>query len=135
MAVDLVSAPIPGLEGQLGNWNTDFASISGDGRIEAFQSTAGNLAPNTSIGTYRVYAKDLSTGDVNLVASSSFAPKVSANGRHVAFVSDATNLECGRDDGTIVDGHFRETIYFDVFVKDLSTKWSRPIGMRRSRWM
>ena len=80
-------------------------SIGGDGRYVAFASVASNLGP--TVGTRRisnVYLFDFLTGKATLVSSGmtggggnagSSAPSVSADGRVVAFVSQATNLVLG----------------------------------------
>ncbi len=83
-------------------------SISADGRYVAFNSTAGNLvanAPAPGAGT-DVYVRDLATGTTVRVASAgggspddvSLRPDISADGRYVAFVSDASNLVPGAPD-------------------------------------
>lgn len=76
--------------------------ISPTGRFVAFESFATNL-PGTQGGTItQVYIRDRKTAKTNLISKtsggdpadggSSFDPSMSADGRFVAFESDATNL-------------------------------------------
>jgi Tol biopolymer transport system component len=90
-------------------------SISADGRYVAFESDASNLVDGDTNGYNDIFVRDLESGTVELVSTGtggpgnlgSFSPSISADGRYVAFHSDATNL---------VDG---DTGYSDIFVRDL----------------
>ena len=93
-------------------------AISADGRYVAFASTATNLVPGDTNGTYDVFVKDLQTGSTTRVSTDSpgnqgngqsFDPVISADGRYVAFNSEASNLVPGDTHGN------------DVFVKDVQT--------------
>ena len=84
----------PGLE------NNDMVSISADGRYVAFVSDAANLGADTRVGG-QIFVHDRITGmtegaSVNSSGdqanSTARAPRISADGRHVAFQSIATNL-------------------------------------------
>ncbi len=77
-------------------------SISADGQVIAFTSSAPDLVPGDSNGTLDVFVHDLRTGRTELVSRGSageladhdsFSPSVSADGQHVAFSSLATNLD------------------------------------------
>jgi Tol biopolymer transport system component len=91
-------------------------SISADGRFVAFESDATNLAAGAGNGVEQVYVHDRQAGTTELISvgnfgapgnSFSFVPSISADGRFVAFSSDASNLV------------FRDTNNtFDVFVRD-----------------
>jgi Tol biopolymer transport system component len=92
-------------------------SISGDGRYVAFMSVGQNLSPGTGTNA-EIYVRDMVAGTTTLVSRASgpgglpandysLEPSISADGRHVAFVSQATNL----DGDTTQDR--------DVFVRDL----------------
>ena len=90
-------------------------AVSHDGRYVAFVSSATNLVPGVPSGTH-VYVRDVLTDATELVSVSSeevpaesaaSAPSMSADGRYVAFESDASNLVA--DDGNGYD---------DVFVRD-----------------
>jgi len=65
-------------------------SISGDGRLIAFASTA-SLRPATGNPAVRVYVRDTLANTTNSVAPG-WRPAISANGRYVAFASAAVNL-------------------------------------------
>jgi Tol biopolymer transport system component len=116
-SVTLVSSSSSGTQG---NNISSFASISADGRYVAFDSAASNLVSGDTNGTFDVFVKDLQTGSVTLVSSStnstqgnndSINPSISASGRYVAFESDASNLVGGDTNGKR-----------DVFVRDLITQ-------------
>lgn len=105
--------------GNGGNGFSFVASISDNGRHVAFGSDASNLVPGDANGNADVFVKDLRTGEVALAStdasgnqgdSFSGSPSISANGRHVAFQSLASNLVPGDTNANI-----------DVFVKDLRT--------------
>ena len=106
-----------GVEGD----NSSYAPvISANGRYAAFESDATNLVAGGTNGLRQIYVKDLVTGGVALASSDasgaqatggwSFGAVISADGRYVAFYSDANNLVAG-------DTNNRT----DVFVKDLQT--------------
>ena len=95
------------------------ASLSADGNLVAFYTDATNLDPADTDSDYDVYVKNLATGDLMLVSTSSgevkgdgmsFIPSLSADGTAVAFVSAASNLDPSDEDDI-----------WDVYVKDLAT--------------
>jgi Tol biopolymer transport system component len=103
-------------DGAQANDESDFPSISRDGRFVAFRSDAWNLTPGGSVFRSAIYLKDTLTGTVAMVSTDSNgvqaegesgSPSISADGRYVAFWSRASNLAPG---GTF----FRSAI----FVKD-----------------
>jgi len=76
-------------------------SISGDGRVVAFSSTATNLLASPLTGPQQVYVRLLDEGTTELVSlnnagtpgnRSSFGPAADGDGGVIAFKSDATNL-------------------------------------------
>ena len=78
-------------------------AVSGNGRLVAFGSQATNLVPRDRNRVADVYLHDLHTGQTTLVSRSarggsaagpSRHPALSADGRFVAFVSDASDLDC-----------------------------------------
>ena len=114
-----------------GNLGSEQASISGDGRFVAFSSDASTLVPNDTNGFTDIFLRDTCVGAaagclpsvIRLSVASdgtqsdgiSSQPAISANGRYVAFVSDADNLVSG------------DTNQFDdVFVRD--TCFGAPAG-------
>jgi Tol biopolymer transport system component len=94
--------------GVLGNGSSTMPSISADGRFVAFSSHAANLVasdPNGHISD--IFLFDTQTGGNTLLtaAGNNIAefPSVSADGRLVAFASDASNLVAGDTNGNIAD--------------------------------
>ncbi|MPZ54568.1 MAG: hypothetical protein GEU79_17895, partial [Acidimicrobiia bacterium] len=94
-------------------------AISGDGRYVAFWSLATNLVPDDTNGDWDVFVHDTETGDTISVSINSrgdqadmgsFMPAISADGRYIAFSSNATNLVPGDTNNT-----------FDIFVHDTET--------------
>jgi Tol biopolymer transport system component len=108
------------LDGTQANGDSVGGSISADGRYIAFTSYATNLVSNDTNGQADVFLHDRQTGQTSRVSvasdgtesdGSSGASTISADGRYIAFVSDASNL--------ISDG----SVYgiFDAFVHDRQT--------------
>jgi len=102
--------------GVQGSWNSGRPSISADGRYVAFESIASNLVPGDTNGFVDVFVRDRQLGTTERVSvdssgfqgnSDSDDPSISADGRYVAFESDATNLVPGDTNG-----------FVDVFVRD-----------------
>jgi VCBS repeat-containing protein len=80
------------------DWKSTF---SADGRFIIFQSNASNLVAGDNNGATDVFLYDLQTHQVQLVSSAadgssangaSYRPAISADGHHIVFTSDATNL-------------------------------------------
>jgi len=101
--------------------------LSADGRFVAFHSNATNLVAGDSNGLQDVFVHDLQTGattrasvasDGTQADSSSYYPRLSADGRYVAFSSDASNLVAGDTNGT-----------FDVFVHDRQTGTTTRVSL------
>ncbi|MBI4879531.1 MAG: PD40 domain-containing protein [Planctomycetes bacterium] len=87
-----------GSGGVQGNDDSRYASISGDGRLVAFYSEAANLGCPAA---QQVYVRDRKNGTTELISrghggqtpdGASFAPRISEDGRYVAFPSYASNL-------------------------------------------
>lgn len=103
--------------GAEGNGESFEPAITADGRLIAFASRATNLVPGDTNGLIDVFVKDRVTGSIERVSVSgaefqvtgghSFQPSISADGRRVAFFSDATNVVSGDSNGN-----------GDVFVRD-----------------
>jgi len=103
--------------GQQGNTESRYPSISADGRHLMFRSGASNLVSGDTNGVRDVFVRDRVSGSTIRASvsssgqqgnSDSFGGSISADGRHVAFYSDASNLVPG-------DTNSR----YDVFVRDL----------------
>jgi Tol biopolymer transport system component len=84
-----------------GNDLSFWSSISTDGRYVAFMSNATNLVQSDMNDSWDVFLRDRQTGQTSLVSlgydgsqanSQSEYPVISADGRYVAFASDATNI-------------------------------------------
>ena len=114
-----VSVPNGGVHAN--NWSRH-ASISADGRYIAFESAADNLVPGDNNLAPDVFVHDRGTGRTLRMSVStsgiptngpSHAPSISASGRHVAFVSDASNLAPDDTNATsdvfVRDRHFAQT--------------------------
>lgn len=93
-----------GTSGNEGNGRSQVPSISGDGRYVAFQSSATNLVTGDTNGVWDIFVHDTQTGATERVSTdsagsegdlNSFEPKLSADGRFVAFRSLATNMVVG----------------------------------------
>ena len=102
--------------GQFGNFDSERASISNDGRYVAFQSMASNLVPGDTNIRMDIFVHDRQTAVTTRVSVAnngaegnghSALPSISGDGRYVAFQSDANNLVPG-------DTNVRT----DVFVRD-----------------
>jgi Tol biopolymer transport system component len=102
-----------------GNANSSTPSISADGRHVAFRSVATDLVAGDTNGLEDIFVHDRQTGQTTRVNVSSSAEaanadsgfsSISADGRHVAFYSFATNLVAGDGNGKA-----------DVFVHDRQT--------------
>ncbi len=105
--------------GTQSNDNSGDPSISADGLYVAFTSSAQNLIPGDTNGRADVFVHDRQTGTTTRVSVNStgtqgdfnsWRPAISANGRYVAFISDATTLVPGDTNGRA-----------DVFVHDRQT--------------
>jgi len=108
----LVSADVDGGKGN----GLDAAyppALAGEARHVAFASTSANLVPGDANGRSDVFVRDLDpatgiwrTSRISAAFSGgeadgdSFDPSVSADGRYVAFASDATNLVANDRNGT-----------------------------------
>jgi Tol biopolymer transport system component len=100
-----------------GNGNSDWPSISADGRFVAFYSSASNLVASDTNASSDVFVHDLQTGATTRVSVdssgiqgnwNSYFPAISSDGRCVAFSSIASNLVPGDTNA-----------FSDVYVHDL----------------
>jgi len=85
--------------GAKSNGGSGGPSMSADGRFVAFYSLATNLDPDDTNTDYDVYLRDVTAGTTTLVSRASGTtapagggvdPRISADGRYVAFTSCAT---------------------------------------------
>jgi Tol biopolymer transport system component len=105
------------LAGTVGNSASSEPALSADGRFVAFNSFASDLVPGDTNGRFDVFVRDRRAGTTILVSVSntgeqgnanSANPSITANGRDIAFYSDASNLVPGDTNGV-----------GDVFVRHL----------------
>ena len=109
-----------------------FASISEDGRFVAFSSRATNLVPNDLNGTFDIFIRDRLTGTTERVSVDSAdaeanggsygRPAISADGRFVAFSSEASNLVPGDTNGQE-----------DIFVRDRQAGTTERVSVSTSQ--
>jgi len=103
------------------------ADISANGRYVAFASEAAQLVPGDELGVKDVFVRDrvdkvtrrVSVGMHGAEANAtSNQPSISADGRYVAFTSQATNLVADDTNGEV-----------DVFVRDRETRTTRLVSV------
>jgi Tol biopolymer transport system component len=97
---------IVGAAGELPNGGSTMPVISADGHMVAFASRATNLAARDRNKSSDIFLYDVDTGAVTLVSrgtgggsanGASLNPAISADGRFVAFQSEASDMACGRN--------------------------------------
>jgi len=120
----LISVSSSGVQASTGSGGP---SISADGRYVAFRSDASNLVNGDTNPYFDVFVRDQinkSTKRVSISStgtegnSDSFAPSISADGRFVAFTSDASNLVAD-------DTNFA----FDVLVRDRTNQITSRVSV------
>lgn len=112
--------------GTQANGLSDRAAISGNGRFIAFQSDAGNLVSGDSNGVTDIFVHDRQSRQTTRVSmgvsgeanGDSRIPAISADGRFVAFETDADNLIIGDANGVS-----------DIFVHDRQTGTTEQVSM------
>ena len=112
---------------QPGNHDSYMPSISADGRYVAFVSVASNLAPGDPPKTWDVFVRDRKEGSTRCVSldlqgepgqGNAGYPAISADGRFVAFQSDAPGM---------VPGPASEG--FQVYVHELATQKTECVSV------
>jgi Tol biopolymer transport system component len=110
--------------------STTTSSISADGRFVAFSSRAANQVPGDTNGAGDVFVHDRQTHTTERVSvdsagsqgnGDSFSASLSADGRFVAFLSNATNLAPGDTNNGYYD--------YDVFVHDRQTRTTQRVSV------
>lgn len=93
------------------------SAISGNGRYVAFATDAADVVAGDTNGVWDIFVRDLTLGTTTRVSVASDGsqsnnlsdlPSISADGRYVAFMSEASNLVPGDTNGTT-----------DIFVRDM----------------
>lgn len=114
-------------EGVQGRSSSTSVAVSESGRYVAFGSFASNLVRDDDNGAFDVFLRDRAAGRTFLVSRSttgergdgpSSGPAISADGRYVAYYSDATNLV--PDDTNQLR---------DVFVTDMATGTTERVNV------
>jgi hypothetical protein len=112
------------------NDESDYPSISDDGRYVAFFSIATNLVSGDTNGTWDVFVRDRTDGTTVRASvdssgtqanSGSYYPRISANGRYVVYHSGATNLVASDTNG-----------HYDIFMRDLVTSSTALVSVTSS---
>ncbi len=108
---DGVTTPLPPASRRAGKSFSFRPWVSADGRFVAFDSDSPALVPGDTNGLRDVFVHDRATGETDRVSvatdgteadGQSQRPTLSADGRYVAFWSDATNL-VSRDSNEVAD--------------------------------
>lgn len=120
-----------GAQGGAGSSGT---AISADGNIVAFHSNSTNLVtPDSNAGMLDIYVRDRAAATTTRVSvssssvqgnASSYWPHVSADGRYVAFTSDATNLVAG-DTNNLADVFVHDRVTGETTRVSVSTAGSQ----------
>jgi len=123
-AIERVSVSSTGEQGNGMSW---WPAISADGRFVAFDSEANNLVPGDTNEFADAFVHDRLTGTTERVSVSSAGEQayinfggtsISADGRCVAFLTDARNLVPGDTNGRV-----------DVFVRDRETGTTERVSV------
>ncbi|MEQ2005856.1 MAG: SBBP repeat-containing protein [Limisphaerales bacterium] len=123
-SVTLVSRTISGASGAGDSYSPQ---LSASGRMVSFASTAADFAGTDTNGTSDAFARDMDAGVTYLASintnntsgdGASGVPVLSANGRHIAFLSRA---------GDLVTNDLNALN--DVFVHDLQTRVTRLVSV------
>jgi archaellum component FlaF (FlaF/FlaG flagellin family) len=118
-------------EGNQGNSSSWRSSISGDRRFVVFSSSSSNLVPGDTNDSYDIFVRDTLTNTTTRVSVDSqgnqadnqtyygsIHPSISADGRFVAFESDASNLVPGDTNS-----------HYDIFVRDTLTNITTRVSI------
>jgi len=114
--------------------------VSADGRFVAFNSAASNLVPDDTNGADDIFVRDRLAATTERVSISSAAgeangpskaPAISADGRYVAFESDASNLVPG-DTNAVTDIFVRDRLEATTDRVSVSTAGGQANGACRA---
>ena len=120
-----ISVPNAAVQGNGDSWGP---SITPDGRYVAFTSEASNLVAHDTNASRDVFVRDRVAGTTTRVSVSGSGAQgngssswgvISADGRHVAFVSGASDLVPGGDTNGAED----------IFVRDLDTSVTERVSV------
>ncbi|MGB8507914.1 MAG: Ig-like domain-containing protein, partial [Pyrinomonadaceae bacterium] len=118
-----------------GNRASSAPDTSASGRYVVFESNAGDLVPNDVNAVLDVFLRDEQTGVMTLVSVNltgtasgngfSLEPKISADGRLVAFMSGAADLTSN------TEGVRVSSTVEDVYVRNLQTNTTTLVSVNR----
>jgi Tol biopolymer transport system component len=115
------------------NGESNFPCISAEGQFIAFQSRATNLVPGDTNLCSDIFVCERQTGAITRVSvagdgtqasGSSWFPSISADGRYVAFVSEASNLVPGIYPSAIMPNGDESDIYVHDRLNGTTTRVS-----------
>src|SRR4028119_264212 len=124
MTITPISVDSAGNQGNRDSYNP---SISADGRFVAFYSQASNIVPGDTNNSYDTFVRDTLTNTTTRVSldsagnqgnSDSYSASISADGRFVAFSSEASNIVPGDTNN-----------YADIFVRDRLTNTTTRVSV------
>jgi len=124
-------------DGSQGNYDSGGSSISTDGRYVAFQSHASNLVSGDTNGSWDIFVHDRQTGSTERVSvasdgsqgnGGSYSPSISAGGRYLAFLSEASNLVSG-DTNNFCGNPPEYNNCLDIFVHDRQTGSTQRVSL------
>jgi Tol biopolymer transport system component len=133
-----------GMNGTLGNGDSRMPAISSDGRFVAFVSFATNLVSEDTNAQPDVFVYDRQTSETTRVSVASDGtqangrsgddffgePSISADGRYVAFASEANNLVAG---DTNECKYYYDGTCPDIFVHDIQTGETMRVSVSSDR--
>lgn len=112
------------------NGRSDEPQVSADGRFVAFWSEASNLVADDTNGATDVFVRDVVAGTTTRLTdrdSTSYSPRISADGRFVAFLNDGVAADPALSPtGSSILVHDRSTGSTDVV--PVSTADGTPVG-------
>ncbi len=116
--------------GEQANAPAESPMISADGRVVVFQSQANNLVPGDELVQMDIYTHDRLTGITERIsvndrgergAGASASPSISADGRYIAFRSEASNL-VHNDTNAVADVFIRDRLTEHTFRASISSR-------------
>ena len=109
-----------GLGGAQANGATYTASFSPDGTKVVFGSNASNLVAGDTNGVADIFIKDLVTGEISVVSSTTTGTRGNSTSRDASFSPDGTRIVFSSLASNLVSGDLNDGTY-DIYIKDLTT--------------
>ncbi len=95
--------------------------VSADGRYVAFLSDAPNLVAGDTNGVVDVYRKDLQTGRLERVSTTSSGAQIAEASSELSMSGDGRYIIFSNRNDTIFPRSHSNGVYDDVFIKDMDT--------------